>query len=83
MKKKISITVFTFALILSLRLFCGVYNHDEFAESHFFIKHRPIWKWKFYSPLGMSDMKSEELSEEEQIEQKYFEEFIKERSLSL
>ncbi len=80
---KISVAVFIFALILSIRLFCGVYNHDEFAENHFFIKHRPTWKWKFYSPLGMSDRKIEELSEEEQIEQNYFDEFIKEQSLSL
>ena len=83
MKKKISIAVFIFALILSIRLFCGVYVHDEFAENHFFIKYRPVWKWEFYSPVGMSDRKSEELSREEKIEQKYFNEFIRDQGLSL
>ncbi|WP_264529140.1 hypothetical protein [Flavobacterium sp. N502540] len=82
MKKKVKIGIFTFAIILSTRLFCGVYDHDEFAESHFFIKHRPIWKWNFYSPIGMSDKKNEELTQEEQIEQKYFNTFIKDQGLS-
>lgn len=76
MKKRILWGVFTFAAVLSIRVFCGVYVHDEFAERHFFIKHRPTWKWLFYSPIGMSDKKLGELSEEEQIEQKYFNEFI-------
>jgi hypothetical protein len=82
MKRKTSIVVFTFTVFLSIRLFCGVYVHDEFAEKNFFIKHRPIWKWEFYSPLGMSDRKFEELSREKQIEQKYFYEFIKDQGLS-
>jgi len=83
MKRKIFIGVFIFASVLSIRLFCGVYDHDEFPESYFFIKHRPTWKWEFYSPQGMSDIKFEELSKEKQIEQKYFNEFIKDRDLSL
>lgn len=82
MKKKISIIVFIFAVFLSIKLFCGVYIHDEFAEKIFFIKHRPTWKWEFYSPIGMSDGKIQELSEEKQIEQKYFDEFIKDQGLS-
>jgi hypothetical protein len=32
---------------------------------------------------GMSDLKFEDLSKEEQIEQKYFNEYIKDRGLSL
>jgi hypothetical protein len=67
---------------LTIRLFCGIYIHDEFAEKHFFIKHRPCWKGIFYSPLGMSDNKIEELSEENQIEQKYFNEFVRNQGLS-
>lgn len=82
MKNKISITIFTFFLVLSLRFFCGVYIHDEFAEKTFFIKYRPIWKWRFFSPLGQSDLTIKELSEQEQIEQKYFNEFVKDQGLS-
>jgi hypothetical protein len=82
MKKKFLIILFTFAVILIIRLFCGVYEHDEFAESYFFIKHRPTLKWKFYSPQGMSDLKFEELSKEKQNEQKYFNEFIIDQGLS-
>ncbi|WP_347050703.1 hypothetical protein [Flavobacterium olei] len=82
MRKKISIAIFTFVLFLSIRLFCGVYVHDEFADNHFFIKHRPTLKWRFYSPKGMSDMKVEELSKNEQIEQKYFNEFVRDQGLS-
>ena len=48
----------------------------------FFIKHRHTLKWTFYSPLGMSDMKIEELSNEKQIEQIYFNEFVLDQGLS-
>ena len=65
-----------------IRLFCGIYIHDEFSEKHFFIKHTPTWKWRFFSPLGQSNLKIEELTEEEQKEQKYFNEFIKDQDLS-
>ncbi|MBS7252414.1 hypothetical protein [Flavobacterium branchiicola] len=82
MKKKITIGVFAFAIVITIRLFCGVYHHDEFAEKYFFIKYRPVWKWTFYSPIGMSDRKIEELSKEEQLEQKYFNEFITDKGLS-
>ncbi|GGE95189.1 hypothetical protein [Flavobacterium limi] len=83
MNRKISISTFILAVALNIRLFCGVYIHDEFAETHFFIKHKPTWKWKFYSPQGMSDLKFEDLSKEKQTEQKYFNEYIKDRGLSL
>ncbi|QSW90360.1 MULTISPECIES: hypothetical protein [Flavobacterium] len=82
MKKKISVLILIFGIVLTIRLFCGVYEHDEFAETNFFIKHRPTWKWRFYSPIGMSDMKIEELSKERQIEQQYFNEFITDQGLS-
>ncbi|WP_281235034.1 hypothetical protein [Flavobacterium gelatinilyticum] len=82
MKRKILILILIFVTGLTIRLFCGVYHHDEFAEKYFFVKYRPTWKWSFYSPIGMSDTKMEELSKEEQIEQKYFNEFIKGQGLS-
>ncbi|MEG1025594.1 hypothetical protein ACHRVK_15370 [Flavobacterium plurextorum] len=82
MKRKISIGIFIFAAVLTIRLFCGVYEHDEFAETNFFIKYRPTWKWRFYSPRGMSDLKMKDLSKEEQLEQKYFNEFVLDQGLS-
>ena len=82
MKKKIVICISIFTAVLIVRLFGGVYEHDEFVESYFFIKHRPTWKWKFYSPIGMSDIKLEELNEEKQTEQKYFNEFVRDHRLS-
>lgn len=82
MKKKISIVIFISVVVLTFRLFCGVYRHDEFPEKHFFIKHRPIWKWGFFSPIGQSDLTIQELTKEEQIEQKYFNEFVIDQGLS-
>lgn len=73
----------TVALIcLLVRLYCGIYVHDEFAENNFFIKHRATWKWKFYSPIGQSDLKINDLPFEERIEQKYFNEFVRDQNLS-
>lgn len=82
MKKKIGIGIFIFAIVLTIRLFCGVYLHDEYPEEYFFVKHRPTWKWRFYSPIGMSDRRIEELSKERQIEQQYFNEFVTDQGLS-
>ena len=82
MRKHIAVCLVTLILIFLTRFFCGVYTHDEFCDNCFFIKHRPIWKWRFYSPIGMSDTKMGDLSKEEQIEQKYFNEFITEQGLS-
>lgn len=82
MEKIISIGIFIFAIVFTIRLFCGIYIHDEFGERYFFIKHHPTWKWTFYSTLGMSDIKIEELSKEKQTEQKYFNEFVRDQGLS-
>jgi hypothetical protein len=81
MKNRIAITIFILAIALSVSLFCGVYIHDEFAEKHFFIKHKPAWKWRFFSPLGQSDLSIRELSKQEQTEQKYFNEFVRDQGL--
>lgn len=82
MKKKVLVLISTFVAVLIVRLFFGVYDHDEFAESSLFVKHRPTWKWKFHSPQGMSDKKMEDFSKEEQVEQKYFNEFVLDKGLS-
>jgi hypothetical protein len=63
----------TFILI---RLFIGTYAHDEFNETHIFIKHQPTWKWHFYSPRGMSDMKLEDMAPKSREEQLLFDEYI-------
>lgn len=65
-----------------IRLFAGKYIHDEFGETHFFVKHRPTWKWSFRSPVGQSDLKIEDLTKDDQKEQILFDEFIRKRGLS-
>ena len=74
---KFKLTIFFIIIIaLVVRLFCGIYIHDEYKEQNLFIKHKPSWKWKFYSPSGMSELKFEEMTEEQKAEQKYWDEFI-------
>ena len=69
--------------IISIRLKFGVYCHDEFVwEKHLFIKHRLTWKWKFYSPIGMSDMTLDDLTDEQREEQILFYEFVRDKGLS-
>lgn len=82
MKKSLRILIPALVAIFSVYLFCGVYAHDEFGGNHFFIKHRPILKWKFYSPTGMSDLELKDLSEEKRREQILFDEFIRDQGLS-
>ena len=82
MRKKLLIGISVALVALLVRLFFGVYIHDEFGEENFFIKYRPTWKWKFYSPIGQSDLRLKDLSPEEQIEQKDFDEFVRSQGLS-
>ena len=74
--------IIAFILAIIIRLFFGVYIHDEFGDPYIFIKHRPTWKWKFYSPLGMSDLDINDLSETKKLEQLLFNEFIRDQGLS-
>lgn len=82
MNKKLLFFPLAIFLFVMVRLFCGVYSDAEFYEDHFFIKHRLVWKWHFHSPLGMSDMKLEDLPKEKQIEQRYFDEFVSGKGLA-
>ncbi len=66
-------------MFLVIRLFCGVYVHDEFGEDVYFIKHKPTWKWRFYSPRGMSDLSINEMTIEQKNEQLLFDEFVGKR----
>jgi hypothetical protein len=82
MRKGIVLSLVIIITLFIIRLFCGIYTHDEFSDNIFFIKHRPTWKWRFYSPIGMSDTRIEELTNAEKIEQIYFKEFVTDQGLS-
>ena len=77
MKKKVLIGTFIIVAIISFRFCFGIYVDDEFGEENIFLKHRPTWKWKFYSPIGMSDLRIDDLTIEKQIEEKYYDEFVR------
>jgi hypothetical protein len=82
MNRKSILLLFIAAVVIGIRFYTGVYIHDEFGSKHFFIKHRPIWKWTFYSPIGMSDKNINDLSDTEKLEQKLFDEFITKQGMS-
>jgi hypothetical protein len=77
MKNKIIIGFVLIFFAISFRFYFGIYVHDEFGDKNLFLKHRPVWKWKFYSPIGMSDLKIKDLTIEKQIEEKDYDEFIR------
>ncbi len=76
MKRKIIIILVFITLGFFSKFWIGIYEHDEFSNRVIFIKHRPVWKTFFYSPRGMSDLKISEMSVENQVEQKFFNEFV-------
>jgi len=63
-------------LCITIRFFCGVFEHDEFGDDVYFIKHKPTWKWRFRSPQGMSDLKIDQMTPAQQEEQLLFDEFV-------
>ncbi|MBB6612074.1 hypothetical protein H7F15_13575 [Pontibacter sp. Tf4] len=80
--KKILFIIITLVLGILIRLWFGIYHHDEYAETHLFFKHRPILKWTFYSPIGMSNLELDDLNEEERREELLFEEFVTSKGMS-
>lgn len=76
MKKRNSILLLIFIFALIAKFWIGIYTHDEFGGKILFLKHRPIWQTFFYSPRGMSDLKTSEMSSKKQKEQLLFDEFI-------
>jgi hypothetical protein len=82
MNRKTILIVIVLSIGIVFRMYTGIYIHNEFGDAHFFVKHRPIWKWKFRSPIGMSDLKLSDLNEKEKKEELYFEEFITNQGLS-
>jgi len=75
-KKLLTISIILILLIIG-KFWIGIYEDDEFVENHLFIKHRPIWKWKFYSPRGMSDLTLKDMSPDKRKEQLLFDEFVR------
>ncbi len=57
-------------------LFVGIFRDDEFYEPELFIKHRATFKVNFYSPIGMQDIKLNELDTIKKIEELAFQEFV-------
>ena len=78
MNRKISKVFLIVGLLLCLkvRLFSGVFEHDEFGDDVYFIKFRSTWKWRFYSPRGMSDLELKQMTIEQKNEQLLFDEFV-------
>ncbi|SHJ03669.1 hypothetical protein [Flavobacterium terrae] len=77
MNKKHKLTlVIGLLLCITIRLFCGVFEHDEFGDDVYFIKHKPTWKWRFKSPQGKSDLKIDQMTPAQQEEQILFDEFV-------
>ncbi|GAA4770975.1 MULTISPECIES: hypothetical protein [Flavobacterium] len=74
-KHKIAVTI-SIIFYITVRLFCGVFEHDEFGNDVYFIKHKPTWKWRFYSPQGMSDLDLSQMTPAQQEEQLLFDEFV-------
>ena len=64
---------------LGLRFFFGVYEDDEFGDDVYFIKYKPTWKWRFHSPRGMSDLNTNQMTDENKYEQMMFDEYLKGR----
>lgn len=62
-------------------LFVGVSHDDEFRESFLFLKHRPTFQLKFHTPIGMSDMKLNDLSFRGQMEELAYQEFVVKRRI--
>ena len=50
-------------------LFVGLFRDDEFYEPDLFTKYRPTLKVNFYSPIGMQDLKVDDLSSDKKAEE--------------
>ncbi|MEZ4983633.1 MAG: hypothetical protein R2795_01115 [Saprospiraceae bacterium] len=79
---KIILFIFLFILGIGIRNWFGIYMHDEFGEKYLFMKHRSTWKWKFYSPIGQSDLTLNDLDSLSKSEELMFGEFIRQQGLS-
>ena len=69
------ILIGTIFLILTW-LFVGLYRDDEFYEPNLFTKYRPTFKVYFHSPIGMQDLKVDDLPTDRKEEEIAFQEFV-------
>ncbi len=76
----IYIIIGAFFVILTW-LFVGLFRDDEFYEPDLFTKYRPTLKVNFYSPIGMQDLKVDDLSSEKKDEEIAFQEFVMKRNI--
>jgi len=78
MKKTVrySLLASTAVLMAADWLSLGLFQDREFATVYLFTKHRPSLKIFFYSPLGESDKRIEDLSRQKQNEETAFDEFV-------
>jgi len=81
MRRKIIAIVLIITFGIVARFWIGIYEHNEFSSTHIFLKHRPIWKWCFYSPIGMGEL-DKLTTPEQRNEQRLFDEFITQKGLS-
>lgn len=62
-------------------LFVGLYRDNEFFEPDLFTKYRPTFKVNFYSPIGMQDLKVDDLPKDRKEEEIAFQEFLIKRHI--
>ena len=79
-RPNIYILVATVFIILTW-LFVGLFRDNEFYEPKLFTKYRPTFKVNFYSPIGMQDLKIDDLPTERKTEEIAFQEFVIKRHI--
>ncbi len=79
-QNKIVIGLGTSFLLLTI-LFVGQYYDPQDGDRTIFIKHRPIIKQYFYSPVAYHKLHPTQLTSTEEMEEKAFHEFITDRHL--
>jgi hypothetical protein len=57
-------------------LFCGISRDPEFYAPTIFVKYRPTLKAHFFTPIGESDLKLEDLEEDKKREELLYQEFV-------
>lgn len=75
LKKKFLLGIGIITLLTTI-LFCGIARDSEFYEPTIFVKHRPTLKFHFYTPIGESDLKLEDLTEDKKREELLYQEFV-------
>jgi hypothetical protein len=83
-EKKLIVLGLSGAMIfITVWLFLGIFRDREWSEQHLFLKHRPSFKFTFYSPRGEADPSSIPghegyISPKEEAEEQAYIEFVEE-----